>query len=135
MVLKIKPSNEFKMYTFDVENLYTYVPVNETTEMVLDLIYKPTKITDIPFDRTTTKKLLLIAVTSVPFIFLNENYSQDDSLVMHSSSAPILDDVFMIKMETRLNRLSKNKPIVWLPYVDDIFCIFTIELIKIIQFQ
>jgi hypothetical protein len=99
MILQIKPDNEFKMCSFDVESLYTNVPVNETIDMALDIMYKPKKITDFPFDRTTTKKLLQIAVTSVPFRFLNECYLQNDGVAMGSPLAPILADIFMIKME------------------------------------
>ena len=54
---------------------------------------------------------------------------------MGSSLAPILADISMTKMETKLSRFSTNKPKIWLRYVDDIFCLFTIELTKIIQFQ
>jgi hypothetical protein len=38
-------------------------------------------------------------------------------------------------MEENLNHISPNKPTVWLRYVDDVFCIFTISRNEIIQFQ
>ncbi|CAF4419852.1 unnamed protein product, partial [Adineta steineri] len=41
----------------------------------------------------------------------------------------------MQKMEDKLNRFSTNKPLFWLRYVDDIFCIFTIPKIKIDDFH
>ncbi len=44
MILKIKPDKKFKMCSFDVESLYTNLPVNEAIEMALDLMYKPTKL-------------------------------------------------------------------------------------------
>ena len=31
----------------------------------------------------------------------------------------------MSNLEKKLNRFSSNKPILWIRYVDDIFCIFT----------
>jgi hypothetical protein len=98
MILKIKPDKKFKMCSFDVESLYTNLPANEAIEMALDLMYKPTKITDLPFDRETTKKLLKIAVSSGPFRFLNGNYLQDDGVAMGSPLAPMLADIFMTQM-------------------------------------
>ena len=81
-ILKIKPDKQSKICSFDVESLYTNVPVNETIEMTLDLMYKPKKITDLPFDRTTAKKLLELAVSSIPFRFLDENYVQVDGVAI-----------------------------------------------------
>ncbi|CAF1416142.1 unnamed protein product [Didymodactylos carnosus] len=44
---------------------------------------------------------------------------------MGSCLAPILADVFMIKLEQKLNKLSFNKPQLYLRYVDDVFCVFS----------
>ena len=38
-------------------------------------------------------------------------------------------------MEQKLNKFNKNKPTVWLRYVDDIYCLFTIPQGKIIEFH
>ncbi|CAF4501415.1 unnamed protein product, partial [Didymodactylos carnosus] len=42
---------------------------------------------------------------------------------MGSPLGPIFADVFMPKVEQNLNRFSTNKPLLFLRYVDDIFCI------------
>ena len=39
----------------------------------------------------------------------------------------------MQKIEEKLYRFSTNKPIVWLRYVDGVFCIFTISKEKILE--
>ena len=41
----------------------------------------------------------------------------------------------MAQMEENLNHISSYKPTLWLTYVDDVFCIFTISRNKIIYFQ
>ena len=41
----------------------------------------------------------------------------------------------MQKIEEKLNRFNTNKPLVWLRYVDDVFCIFTIPKEKILEFH
>jgi hypothetical protein len=40
----------------------------------------------------------------------------------------------MTKMEQKLNRFSTNRPKLWLRYVDDVFCIFEINMDKIHEF-
>ena len=54
---------------------------------------------------------------------------------MGNPLAPIIADLWMQKMEGKLNRFSTNKPMIWLRYVDDIFCIFTIPKDKIDEFH
>ena len=54
---------------------------------------------------------------------------------MGNSLAPILADLWMQKIEEKLNRFSTNKPLVWLRYVDDVFCVFTIPKEKILEFH
>ena len=129
------PTPKSTLCSFDIENLYTNVPVNETIELVLDTLYKSEKSTDLSTDRKMTRKLLQIAITAVPFRFQNEYYLQQDGVAMGSPLAPIMADVFMTKIETKLNRFSVNKPVLWLRYVDDIFCLFNTELNKILKFQ
>ena len=54
---------------------------------------------------------------------------------MGNPLAPILAELWMQKIEEKLNRFSTNKPLVWLRYVDDVFCIFTIPKEKILEFH
>ena len=41
----------------------------------------------------------------------------------------------MARMEENLNHISSYKPTLWLRYLDDVFCIFTISRNEIIYFQ
>ncbi|CAF4298322.1 unnamed protein product, partial [Adineta steineri] len=121
--------------SFDVESLYTNVPVKEAIEITLNYIYKPTKLIDVPFSRDQMEKLLYLSITDAPFRFQNKIYKQIDGVAMGNPLAPIIADLWMQKMEDKLNRFSTNKPLIWLRYVDDIFCIFTIPKIKIDDFH
>ena len=121
--------------SFDVESLYTNVPVKEAIEITLDYMYKPRKLIDVPFDREQMQILLNLSITDAPFRFQNKIYKQIDGVAMGNPLAPIIADLWMQKMEEKLNRFSKNRPIIWLRYVDDIFCLFTISETKIKDFH
>ncbi|CAF5034961.1 unnamed protein product, partial [Rotaria sp. Silwood1] len=112
------------MISFDVDNLYTNVPVHEAIEITLDLLFKTPKSSNITYTRSQFKELLKIAVCDIPFRFLDKTYTQIDGVAMGSPLGPILADLFMSNLEQKLNRFSTNKPLTWIRYVDDIFCIF-----------
>ncbi|CAF2140345.1 unnamed protein product [Rotaria magnacalcarata] len=123
--ITIKPTNT--MVSFDLESLYTNVPVKEAIELALDLIYKRPNKPDTLLTRQQTQQLLHQAVCDVPFRFMDRTYIQKDGVAMGNALAPILANLFMVKMEEKLNRFTKNKPKIWLRYVDDVFCLFDIE--------
>ena len=123
-ICDINDSKDQLMISFDVDNLYTNVPVHESIKIALDIIYKRDHPPPIPFDRSQLKHLLELAVTNIPFRFLNKTYVQTDGVAMGSPLGPILADIFMTNLETKLNKFSTNKPSLWIRYVDDIFCIF-----------
>lgn len=100
------------MCSFDVESLYTNVPVEEAIEVVLDFMYKPTKIIDVPFDREQMKTLLDLLVRDAPFRFQNKIYKQVDGVAMGNPLAPIIADLWRQKMEQKLNKFSTNKPMI-----------------------
>jgi sugar-specific transcriptional regulator TrmB len=123
------------MCSFDVESLYTNVPVEEAIEITLDFIYKPKKVIDVPFNREQLNTLLNLSIRDAPFRFQNKIYKQVDGVAMGNPLAPIIADLWMQKMEEKLNRFSTNKPMIWLRYVDDVFCLFTISKTKIEAFH
>ncbi|CAF0990039.1 unnamed protein product [Rotaria sordida] len=114
------------MVSFDIDNLYTNIPVQEAIEVTLNMLYnkKDTSL-QIPFKRSEFKKLLEMAVHKVPFRFLNTTSIQEDGVAMGSPLAPILADIFLSKLELKINKFPTNKPLIWKRYVDDVFCIFT----------
>ncbi|CAF1389693.1 unnamed protein product [Adineta ricciae] len=133
--IMLEKNKTYVKCSFDVESLYTNVPVKEAIEITLDYMYKPRKLTNVPFNREQMKKLLYLSVTDAPFRFQNKIYKQIDGVAMGNPLAPIIADLWMQKMEEKLNRFRKNKPIVWLRYVDDVFCLFTISETSIRDFH
>jgi hypothetical protein len=123
-IIEIEDSSNQLMISFDVDNLYTNVPVHEAIEITLDMLFKRSNPPNIPFTRPQLKNLLEMSVTDIPFRFLDKLYIQVDGVAMGSPLGPILADLFMSNLELKLNRFSTNKPLIWIRYVDDIFCIF-----------
>jgi hypothetical protein len=112
------------MCSFDVDALYTNVPVKEAIDIAVGNMEKNKTLTYTPFNKLKLKQLLEIAVCNIPFRFLNEYYIQYDGVAMGSTLGLILADIFMSNLENKLNRFSKNKPKICYRYADDIFCIF-----------
>lgn len=81
------------------------------------------------------KKMLEMSVCNAPFRFQNRIFKQIDGVAMGSSLVLILSYLWMQKMERKLNRFSTNKPIIWIRYVDDVYCLFDIPRTKIIEFH
>ena len=123
-IMGIKDSANQIMVSFDVDNLYTNVPVHEAIKITLDMLFKNPNSPSIPFNRSQFKQLLEYAVCNVPFRFLDRKFVQIDGVAMGSPLGPILADLFMSNLEQKLNKFSTNKPLIWIRYVDDIFCIF-----------
>ena len=96
--------------------MYTNVPVEEEIETTLNYVYKPTKTVDVPFDKEHMRTLLNLSIRDASFKFQNKIYKQIDSVGMGNPLAPILADLWIQKIEEKLNRFSTNKPIVWLRY-------------------
>ncbi|CAF3431518.1 unnamed protein product [Rotaria socialis] len=124
-IIKVNDSKDQVMISFDVDSLYTNVPVNEAINLTLDMLYKRSSSPPIPFNRSRLKQLLELAVSNTPFRFLQKTYIQCDGVAMGSPLGPILADIFVTNLETKLNKFSTNKPSLWIRYVDDIFCLFT----------
>jgi len=130
--------NERKTYimcSFDVESLYTNVPVDEAINLTLDYMYKQNKLINVPFHRQQMKQFLELSIKDAPFQFHNKIFKQADGVGMGNPLSPILADLWMQKIEQKLNKFSTNKPIIWLRYVDDIFCLFAILKTKILEFH
>ena len=101
----IKTNSNDTMISFDVESFYTNVPVKEAIEIALDLVYKSKK-SDTLLSRQQIKQFLQLAVCDIPFRFMDKLYVQQDGVAMGNPLAPILADLFMIKMEEKLKRFT-----------------------------
>ena len=59
------------MISFDLQSLFTNVPLDDTIEIILRRIYVDKEL-NVPFSRKELKDLLLLCTRNVPFIFNSE---------------------------------------------------------------
>ena len=110
-----------KMASIDVENLFTNVPVKETTEIIIDKVFNNDSI--LPpkhLSEDNLRKLLLICTTETSFKTPNnEIYQQIDGVSMGSPLGPLYANFYMSMLENKIIPNLKKPPILYLRYVDD----------------
>ena len=127
-VEKIKGINlhNKRLVSFDVESLYTRVPIEDCIDILgrkigdLDL--------DLPVPNEVFVKLVELCVSDCFFVCNNKNYSQIFGLPMGSPLSPVLSNIFMENFETELLPNITNFSIKWFRYVDDIFAVVPANL-------
>ena len=114
------------MASFDVESLFTNIPVKETINIIINELFTDSNQYN-GFSRTQFRKLLNLACTENIFIFDNNLYQQIDGVAMGGSLGPIMANIFMCYMEKKwLDQCPSHfKPILYRRYVDDCFLLFT----------
>ena len=108
------------MISFDLKNLFTNVPLNETIDVILTKVYEENKI-NIKIRKLMLKELLHLCTKHVNLKFNNEIYIQCDRVAMGSPPGPLLANIFMISLED--DTLPKLELYLcnWKRYVDDTF--------------
>ena len=111
--------------SFDVESLFTNVPVNETLEIFSSLLVEDTNMNQRTLlTASGILKLCHLVLTSGYFSHYDGIYLQRDGVAMGNSLGPIAANLFMVNLE----RVAKQRalssgltfPPLWLRYVDDI---------------
>ncbi len=121
---KVGSSDKF-MISFDVESLYTNIPLNETIELAVDLMWE--KI-DLGITKPQLRKLFVFATKQSHFAFNNSLYDQVDGVAMGSPLAPALANLFLGYHESNWLKDSRAESVLFYKrYVDDIFCMFETE--------
>lgn len=113
-IQKIKTQPEDILVSFDVESLFTNIPITET----LDIIKRSGHL---------DKNLLPLVkhcLTSTYFQFQGEFYEQTSGAAMGSPISPIIANIFMEHFENETLRKARFKPSTWFRYVDDTFVIW-----------
>jgi hypothetical protein len=112
------------MCSFDVVSLFTNIPVNQTIEICLDKLFF-CKETVHNFTRVQMKKLLEYCIKLNHFTYNGKYYDQCDGVAMGSPLGPILADIFMSDLESKVFvSYDGNLPIFYKRYVDDVFLAF-----------
>lgn len=94
-------NNKF-LVSFDVESLFINIPLNETIDIAVDLIFKHNP--KFSIKKSDLKKLFSFATAETHFLFNGKFYDQVDGVAMGSPLAPILANLFLgFHEETWLN--------------------------------
>jgi len=121
-------SKNSKMISFDIESLFTNIPVDETIEIIYNKLYytNPKLRPFIP--ENYFRQLLDFATKFTHFLLNKKYYDQCDGVSMGTPLAAIFAEVFMGHFEEQhLPALLNNKDsklLTWRRYVDDTFTIF-----------
>ena len=118
-------SHNRTMHSFDIESLFTNIPLTETIDICLDKIFSNTN-TFHNFTRKQFKTLLELATKETYFIFNNNTFQQIDGVAMGSPIGPTLANIFMCHHEQKWLNNCPNpiKPQLYQRYVDDTFLLF-----------
>ncbi len=119
-------SHKVKQVSFDVESLYTMVPVDEAISCAIHYISSdqdPKHTHEFPSE--VWKRLFELCTKHCNFQFLGKHYAQIEGLSMGNPLAPPLANLFMISIEEKALSVGLFSPKIWLRYVDDIYCLLS----------
>ena len=91
----------YKMISFDMESLFTIVPLDKTLDFILKKVYNVKKIqTNIP--KTVLTELLYLCTKQLHFTFNNNIYIQCDGVAAASPIGHLRENIFMTSLEEDL---------------------------------
>ena len=110
----------FRFVSFDIESLFTNVPLKRTLNLVLKRVFTD-ELIDTTLSKRTLKKLLLDACTKTVFSFDNTLYEQIDGVSMGSCLAPVSANIILTEFEKVVvdDLVSLGILIFYRRYVDD----------------
>ena len=114
---------DFKLISFDVKTLFTNVPVDDLLEFLEQEIDKHT----FSVDTACMMKLIKLCVKECRFIFNNEYYEQKFGMAMGNPLSPLLSNIYMEFFKAKYLPGILPRGILWVRYVDDIFCAWPID--------
>ena len=123
----------YRFVSFDVESLFTSVPLSETINIILDRIYNK-KLLKTNIKKRAMKKLLKDCCTKNAFSFNNTIYEQIDGVSMRSCLGPVLANIIMTELETVIvdKLFAANLLKFYICYVDDTSALIKVSDINII---
>lgn len=123
-----KPDPNHILASFDVESLFTNVPVQTTIDLLLDKIYSENDvftIENVSFRRPQLHRALYLACTDQLFNFDGEMYVQKDGVAMGSPLGMYLANFYVSYLEKcKIDFDSEFAPVKYNRYVDDTLLIF-----------
>ena len=112
------------LVSFDVQSLFTNVPLAATIDVCMDRLYRgdPAIVPAIP--EHVLRHLVSLCVCDNTFVFNGKVYSQTDGVAMGSSLGPVLANIWMTHLEETYIHGHDCFPSFYRRYVDDTFCVF-----------
>ena len=125
----LNQDDETFMVSFDIESLFTNVPVNETIDIIIRKLFPESDSTFHNFNSDDFRTILKLAVLDTPFIFNNVSYEQIEGVAMGSPLGPTFANIFIASLEEAIlnSTPSHFKPVFFKRYVDDTFALFKHE--------
>ena len=130
-VPQIKPYNrnseKLFMASFDVESLYTNVPLTETIDIITNIVFPNQAQSFLGLNRSSFTKLLDIATRNCFFLFDKRLYRQCEGLGMGLPHSPVFANIFLAFHEEQwlTNCPAHFKPVLYRRSVDDTFVLFS----------
>ena len=106
------------MASFDVQSLFTSVPLAEVVDLIHDYALEHRIQLELPVLHLC--KLIKLCTMNVQFIFNGQFYHQIDGVAMGSPLGPVLADIFMAFLEMQAKTVI-GEATLYKRYVDDIF--------------
>ena len=113
------------MASFDIESLFTNIPLQETIDICIKLIFSNTRIF-MNLTKSLFQEMLSLAVRNTFFVFNGKYYEQVDGLGMGLPLGPTFANIFMCFYEKIwLDQCPVEfKPFLYRRYIDDTFLLF-----------
>ena len=121
----VHQDSKLYMGSLDVDSLFTNIPLEETINICINLIYDNVDVIE-GINKFQFKNLLSLATQESYFLFNDVLYKQKDGVAMGSPLGPTMANVFLSFYEVKWLEQCPNefKPVFYRRYVDDIFVLF-----------
>jgi len=117
------PENSL-LVTLDVGSLYTNIPNEEGISACKTVLERYRAGETTPSNKSLVELLRLVLYKN-NFEFNEKHYLQVGGTAMGTRVAPSFANIFMSSFEEKFVYTYETQPLIWLRYIDDIFCIWT----------